>query len=56
MSKTEQTFGVLKKKCEQIYTGEWPIKFIIHKGEVVGFDEIDRPIIKFRATKEIKNP
>lgn len=54
MDKTTQTFEVLREKCKQIGHGEWPIKLIIFAGSAVGFDEIDRPIIKFRANKEQK--
>ena len=54
-SKTEQTLTALKKKCEQITHGEWPVKLIIYDGDIVGFEEIDRPIIKFRAKKVDKS-
>lgn len=53
MSKTDQTLEVIKKKCEQIFAGEWPVKLIIYRGEIVGFDEIDRALIKFRATEKV---
>lgn len=51
-SKTDQTLGVIKEKSKQILHGEWPIKLIIYEGEIVGFDEIDRPIIKYRVKRE----
>lgn len=51
MTKTDQTLKVIKEKSKQILHGEWPIKLIIYDGEIVGFDEIDRPITKFRVQK-----
>jgi len=52
MTKTDQTLEAIKKKCEAIEYGEWPIKLLVDRGQIVGFDEIDRPIIKFRAKGE----
>jgi len=49
MSKTDQTLKSLTDKAKQIQDGEWPVKLIMYRGEIVGYDEIDRPIIKFRA-------
>ena len=53
MNKTEQVVAVIVKKCKQIGHGEWPIKLLIHDGDLVGFDEMDRPVIKFRAKKDL---
>ena len=53
-SKTEQTLAIIKKKCAQIDHGEWPIKLIVYDGDIVGFDELDRPVIKFRAKKTFR--
>lgn len=52
-SKTKQTLAVIQKKCEQIGHGEWPIKLIIYDREITGFDELDRPVVKFRAKKTL---
>jgi hypothetical protein len=53
MSKTEQTLEVIKKKCEQFYTGEWVIKLYLYRGEIIGFDQEGQPLIKFRATEKV---
>ena len=53
MSKTDQTLEVLKKKCEQIDMGEWEIKVYVYRGEIIGFDQLKAPLIKFRATESV---
>lgn len=52
MTKTDQTFAVLRDKAKAIGYGEWPIRIVVFSGEIVGFDEIDRAVIKYRAGKE----
>jgi len=52
MTKTEETLKVIKEKCEQIEYGEFSVKLYIHAKEITGFDQIDSPIIKFRAKGE----
>ena len=47
--KTEQTLKALVEKCEQIKYGEWSVKLYIFKQQIVGFDQIGSPVIKFRA-------
>lgn len=41
---------VIREKSEQIGYGEWHIKLIIYNGEVMGFDQIESPLIKYRAS------
>lgn len=42
-------FDVLREQAGQIGFGEWVVKLIIYNGEVIGFDQEQAPLIKFRA-------
>lgn len=44
-------FDVIREKALQIGYGEWQVKLIIYNGEVMGFDQLDSPLIKFRVSQ-----
>lgn len=49
MSKTDETFEVLTKLCEQFKFGSWKIELIFYNGEITGFNQLETPHITFRA-------
>ena len=52
MSEPKNVFDVLKEQSVKIGHGEWVIKLIIYDGELVGFDQVEAPVVKFRQRKE----
>jgi hypothetical protein len=52
MTKTDETLEVLKKKCKQVGYGELEVRLIIYQDEIIGFDQLKEPIIKFRIPKK----
>lgn len=54
MDKTEQTIEALREIARRNPYCEVTLKFLIHKGQLQGFDEVEPPKIKFRA-KDVKN-
>ncbi len=51
MDKTEQTIEALKEIARRNPYCEVKLMFIIHEGQLQGFDEIEPPRIRFRAQK-----
>ena len=46
-----KSIDIISQKAEQIKYGEWKVKIYIHDGKIVGFDEVEPPIIKYRDSK-----
>lgn len=51
MLEQKTVFDVLKDQAKKIGHGEWVVKLIIYDDEIVGFDQVEVPIIRFRQKK-----
>jgi len=47
----KSVYDVLNQKAQDIGYGDWSVKLVIFEGKIIGFDQIDAPVIKFRESK-----
>lgn len=47
-------FDAIKKDLRSVPYGTWKVELVIHAGEIVGYNEIEKPLKQFRVTTEKK--